>query len=67
MNSVATARRSVRDPAVSPPLLPPLTAGDPVASTDAYAIDCEISGYRAVVALRETGGTARTVTDRQMA
>ncbi|MFD5322815.1 pyridoxal-phosphate dependent enzyme [Streptomyces sp. NPDC127092] len=39
----------------------------PVGPTGAYAIDCEISGYRAVVALRETGGAARTVTDRQMA
>ncbi|MFJ9576651.1 pyridoxal-phosphate dependent enzyme [Streptomyces sp. NPDC101191] len=39
----------------------------PVGPTAAYAIDCEISGYRGVVALRATGGAARKVTDRQMA
>ncbi|MFF9017414.1 pyridoxal-phosphate dependent enzyme [Streptomyces sp. NPDC014870] len=43
------------------------TARVPVGPTAAYAIDCEISGYRGVVALRETGGEARTVTDDQMA
>ncbi|MER7518452.1 pyridoxal-phosphate dependent enzyme [Streptomyces sp. NPDC126499] len=43
------------------------TARVPVGPTAAYAIDCAISGYRGVVALRETGGAARTVTDRQMA
>ncbi|MFC8509666.1 pyridoxal-phosphate dependent enzyme [Streptomyces sp. NPDC057411] len=42
------------------------TARVPVGPTAAYAIDCEISGYRGVVALRESGGAARTVTDRQM-
>ncbi|MFE5298249.1 pyridoxal-phosphate dependent enzyme [Streptomyces sp. NPDC056632] len=43
------------------------TARVPVGPTAAYAIDCEISGYRGVVALRATGGAARKVTDRQMA
>ncbi|MFI8825455.1 pyridoxal-phosphate dependent enzyme [Streptomyces sp. NPDC053431] len=42
------------------------TARVPVGPTDAYAIDCEISGYRGVVALRATAGAARTVTDTQM-
>lgn len=42
------------------------TARVPVGPTAAYAIDCEISGYRGVVALRASGGTARTVTDAQM-
>ncbi|QES04360.1 pyridoxal-phosphate dependent enzyme [Streptomyces venezuelae] len=39
----------------------------PVAPTTAYAIDCEISGYRGVLAVRDTGGAARKVTDDQMA
>ncbi|MCT4357148.1 pyridoxal-phosphate dependent enzyme [Streptomyces sp. Je 1-79] len=37
-----------------------------VGPTAAYAIDCEISGYRGVVALRDTGGRALKVTDQQM-
>ncbi|MFC9389137.1 threonine synthase [Streptomyces venezuelae] len=39
----------------------------PVAPTTAYAIDCEISGYRGVLAVRDTGGAVRKVTDDQMA
>lgn len=42
------------------------TARVPVGPTAAYAIDCEISSYRGVVALRASGGAARTVTDAQM-
>ncbi|MGW6563896.1 threonine synthase [Streptomyces sp. NPDC054975] len=42
------------------------TARVPVGPTAAYAIDCEISGYRGIVALRGTMGEARTVTDDQM-
>ncbi|MFF0752816.1 pyridoxal-phosphate dependent enzyme [Streptomyces sp. NPDC004267] len=42
------------------------TARVPAGPTAAYAIDCEIGGYRGVVALRATGGEARTVTDPQM-
>ncbi|MEX0172338.1 pyridoxal-phosphate dependent enzyme [Streptomyces sp. LMG1-1-1.1] len=39
----------------------------PVGPTTAYAIDCEINSYRGVLAVRESGGAARTVTDEQMA
>ncbi|MFE7587155.1 pyridoxal-phosphate dependent enzyme [Streptomyces gardneri] len=42
------------------------TARVPVGPTLAYAIDCEINSYRGVVAVRTTGGAARTVTDEQM-
>ncbi|WP_351224626.1 pyridoxal-phosphate dependent enzyme [Streptomyces sp. NPDC002133] len=38
----------------------------PVGPTDAYAIDCETGGYRGVVAVRESGGAALTVTDARM-
>ncbi|WP_432753785.1 pyridoxal-phosphate dependent enzyme [Streptomyces sp. JL2001] len=38
-----------------------------VGPTDAYAIDCEINSYRGVVAVRDSGGAALTVTDQQMA
>ncbi|WP_405851483.1 pyridoxal-phosphate dependent enzyme [Streptomyces sp. NBC_00090] len=38
----------------------------PVGLTLAYAIDCEMTSYRGVVAVRTTGGAARTVTDDQM-
>ncbi|WP_137991319.1 threonine synthase [Streptomyces vilmorinianum] len=43
------------------------TARVPVGPTAAYAIDCEITGHRGVVALRESRGAALTVTDEQMA
>ncbi|WP_052498899.1 threonine synthase [Streptomyces vietnamensis] len=39
----------------------------PVGPTAAYAIDCEVNSYRGVLAVRTTGGAARTVTDDQMA
>ncbi|MFI8370137.1 pyridoxal-phosphate dependent enzyme [Streptomyces sp. NPDC085466] len=39
----------------------------PVGPTAAYAIDCEVSGYRGVLAVRGTGGAARTVTEEQFA
>ncbi|WP_053646337.1 MULTISPECIES: threonine synthase [unclassified Streptomyces] len=39
----------------------------PVGPTAAYAIDCEINGYRGVLAVRTTGGAARTVSDERMA
>ncbi len=39
----------------------------PVGRTDAYGIACPVSGYRGVVAVRESGGEALTVTDGQMA
>ncbi|MFE1349697.1 pyridoxal-phosphate dependent enzyme, partial [Streptomyces sp. NPDC058757] len=37
----------------------------PVGPTAAYAIDCEVNGYRGVLAVRRTGGGARTVTEDQ--
>lgn len=43
------------------------TARVPVGPTDAYAIDCAISGYRGVLAVRESGGEALTVSDPEMA
>ncbi|MEU3610263.1 pyridoxal-phosphate dependent enzyme [Streptomyces sp. NPDC035033] len=39
----------------------------PVGPTAAYAIDCEVNGYRGVLAVRGTGGAARTVTEEQFA
>ncbi|MER5964704.1 pyridoxal-phosphate dependent enzyme [Streptomyces sp. NPDC002057] len=39
----------------------------PVGPTTAYAIDCAVNSYRGVRAVRDTGGAARTVTDRHMA
>ncbi|MES4901508.1 MULTISPECIES: pyridoxal-phosphate dependent enzyme [unclassified Streptomyces] len=39
----------------------------PVGPTEAYAIDCAVGSYRGVVAVRESGGAALTVTDGQMA
>ncbi|WP_030755632.1 pyridoxal-phosphate dependent enzyme [Streptomyces griseus] len=39
----------------------------PVGPTAAYAIDCEVNGYRGVLAVRSTGGAARTVTEAQFA
>ncbi|MEU4066064.1 pyridoxal-phosphate dependent enzyme [Streptomyces wedmorensis] len=60
------------EPAAAGALTEALRTGRPVARVPvgpsiAYAIDCEISGYRGVLAVRETGGAARTVTDEQMA
>ncbi|MFE2014386.1 pyridoxal-phosphate dependent enzyme [Streptomyces sp. NPDC059491] len=59
------------EPAAAGALTEALRSGRPVARvpvgpTAAYAIGCEINGYRGVVAVRETGGAARTVTDEQM-
>ncbi|MFF8842137.1 pyridoxal-phosphate dependent enzyme [Streptomyces sp. NPDC015127] len=39
----------------------------PVGPTDAYAIDCAVGSVRGVVAVRESGGAALTVTDEHMA
>ncbi|MGY3334543.1 threonine synthase [Streptomyces filamentosus] len=39
----------------------------PVGPTAAYAIDCEVNSYRGVLAVRATGGAARTVTEDQFA
>ncbi|MFE6222898.1 pyridoxal-phosphate dependent enzyme [Streptomyces sp. NPDC057854] len=39
----------------------------PVGPTAAYAIDCEVNGYRGVLAIQRTGGAARTVTEGQFA
>lgn len=39
----------------------------PVGPTAAYAIDCEVNSYRGVLAVRATGGAARTVTENQFA
>ncbi|WP_055698500.1 MULTISPECIES: threonine synthase [Streptomyces] len=39
----------------------------PVGETAAYAIDCSTGGYRGVLALRESGGSALLVSDAEMA
>ncbi|MFI1658665.1 pyridoxal-phosphate dependent enzyme [Streptomyces sp. NPDC020472] len=60
------------EPAAAGALTEALRTGRPVARvpvgpTAAYAIDCEVNSYRGVLAVRTTGGAARTVTDGQMA
>ncbi|MFB8076826.1 pyridoxal-phosphate dependent enzyme [Streptomyces sp. NPDC056013] len=60
------------EPAAAGALTEALRTGAPVARvpvgpTTAYAIDCEVNSYRGVLAVRATGGAARTVTDSQMA
>ncbi len=64
-------RMYATEPAAAGALTEALRTGRPVARvpvtpTTAYAIDCEISGYRGVLAVRDTGGAARKVTDNQM-
>ncbi|MGW0119729.1 threonine synthase [Streptomyces sp. NPDC003327] len=59
------------EPAAAGALTEAVRSGRPVARvpvrpTVAYAIDCEVNSYRGVVAVRETGGGARTVTDEQL-
>ncbi|MCB5163765.1 pyridoxal-phosphate dependent enzyme [Streptomyces bambusae] len=60
------------EPAAGAPLATALrtgrpTAKVPVGESDAYAIDCAVSGYRGVIAVRESGGAAHVLTDDQMA
>ncbi|WP_418955379.1 threonine synthase [Streptomyces tritici] len=60
------------EPAARGPLAAAVRTGRPAAHvefapTDAYAIGCTVGSYRGVVALRDSGGAALTVTDEQMA
>nr|WP_240981682.1 MULTISPECIES: pyridoxal-phosphate dependent enzyme [unclassified Streptomyces] len=60
------------EPAASGALTEALRTGRPavrvpVGPTAAYAIDCEVNSYRGVLAVRRTGGSARTVTEDQLA
>ncbi|MBO1419197.1 pyridoxal-phosphate dependent enzyme, partial [Streptomyces sp. FH025] len=60
------------EPAASGPLHRALAEGlpaahVPVAPSDAYSINSPVSGYRGVVAVRDSGGRALTVDDRQLA
>ncbi|MCX4986242.1 pyridoxal-phosphate dependent enzyme [Streptomyces sp. NBC_00572] len=64
-------RMYATEPAAAGALTEALRTGTPVARvpvgpTTAYAIDCEFNSYRGVLAVRDTGGAARTVTDGQM-
>ncbi|MFJ6941018.1 pyridoxal-phosphate dependent enzyme [Streptomyces sp. NPDC101132] len=66
-----TPRVHACEPAAGAPLAAAVRTGRPAARvpvgpTDAYAIDCAVSGYRGVVALRESGGSAHTLTDAQL-
>ncbi|MGP4000582.1 threonine synthase [Streptomyces sp. 8N706] len=59
------------EPAAGGPLHAALRQGRPavrvsVGPTEAYAIDSSVGGYRAVVAVRESGGDALIVTDEQL-
>ncbi|MER8188662.1 pyridoxal-phosphate dependent enzyme [Kitasatospora sp. NPDC094015] len=59
------------EPATGGPLATAVRAGLPATRveagpTDAYAISCEVGGYRGVVALRESGGRALLLDDRQL-
>ncbi|WP_406055042.1 pyridoxal-phosphate dependent enzyme [Streptomyces sp. NBC_01077] len=65
-------RMYATEPAAAGALTEALRTGRPVARvpvgpTTAYAIDCEFNSYRGVVAVRDTGGAARTVTDDHLA
>ncbi|MFB7513400.1 pyridoxal-phosphate dependent enzyme [Streptomyces sp. NPDC056144] len=67
----AVPRMYAAEPAAAGALTEALRSGRPAARvpvgpTTAYAIDCEVNSYRGVVAVRSTGGAARTVTDAQM-
>ncbi|MEU5219997.1 pyridoxal-phosphate dependent enzyme [Streptomyces sp. NPDC020807] len=67
----AVPRMYAAEPAAAGALTEALRTGRPaarvpVAPTTAYAIDCAVNSYRGVVAVRSTGGAARTVTDEQM-
>ncbi|MET9517607.1 pyridoxal-phosphate dependent enzyme [Streptomyces sp. NPDC002994] len=66
-----TPRMYACEPAGGAPLATALDGGLPAATvpeapTSAYAIDCTVSGYRGVVAVRESGGRALRVTDAEM-
>ncbi|MDH2390542.1 pyridoxal-phosphate dependent enzyme [Streptomyces sp. HNM0663] len=66
-----TPRMFACEPAAGAPLAAALrrnlpAARVPVGPTDAYAISCEVSGYRAAVAVRESGGDALPVDDEAM-
>ncbi|MFB7542140.1 pyridoxal-phosphate dependent enzyme [Streptomyces zaomyceticus] len=70
--TASVPRMYATEPAAAGALTEALRTGRPVARvpagpTAAYAIDCETNGYRGVLAVRDTGGEARTVTDDQMA
>lgn len=59
------------EPAVGAPLKQTLETGEPVAyveagDSDAYAIAVTVNSYRGVVAVRESGGMALALTDREM-
>ncbi|MFH8986749.1 pyridoxal-phosphate dependent enzyme [Streptomyces sp. NPDC017940] len=59
------------EPAAGGPLAAAVRAGVPAAhvspgATAAYAIDCAVGGYRGVVAVRESGGSALLVSDEEM-
>ncbi|MET7297686.1 pyridoxal-phosphate dependent enzyme [Embleya sp. NPDC005575] len=67
-----TPRMFACEPAAGGPLAKAMREGVPAARvrvgpTAAYAIDCPVSGYRGVVALRAGGGRALLVTDAQLA
>ncbi|MEU1664981.1 pyridoxal-phosphate dependent enzyme [Streptomyces sparsogenes] len=67
-----TPRLYACEPAAGGPLATALRTGRPAARvpvgpTEAYGISCAVGGYRGVVAVRESGGAALTVTDEQMA
>ncbi|MEV4616981.1 pyridoxal-phosphate dependent enzyme [Kitasatospora sp. NPDC049258] len=59
------------EPAAGGPLAAAVRTGRPATRvgtgpTDAYAISCEVGGYRGVVALRESAGRPLLVDDRQL-
>ncbi|MCX5388703.1 pyridoxal-phosphate dependent enzyme [Streptomyces sp. NBC_00094] len=64
-------RMYATEPAAAGALTEALRTGSPavrvpVRPTVAYAIDCEITSYRGILAVRTTGGASRTVTDDDM-
>ncbi|MGH2584344.1 MAG: threonine synthase, partial [Dehalococcoidia bacterium] len=59
------------EPAALGPLARAVREGRPAVSvaggkTEAYAIACDVNGYRSVLTVRESGGAAMTVTDAEL-
>ncbi len=66
-----TPRLFACEPAAGGPLAAAVRQGLPAAKvqarpTDAYSISCEVSGYKAAVAVRESGGDVLLVSDAAM-